>query len=125
MYIDLTLPKYYTSFDGSSCESSDLSFTHLCVLFNVPRNLPRAIMIGIPLTTLCYVLANVGYLAVMSKEEIMISHAVAVVREKLQINHILNSGVTRDVLYSFLIGLSHYSDFLFLSVSLYLPFSFV
>lgn len=43
------------------------------------RNLPRAIMIGIPLTTVCYVLANVGYLAVMSKEEIMLSHAVAVV----------------------------------------------
>ncbi|XP_055891323.1 b(0,+)-type amino acid transporter 1-like isoform X1 [Biomphalaria glabrata] len=47
-------------------------------LKNPTRNLPRAIMIGIPLTTLCYVLANVGYLAVMSKEEIMISHAVAV-----------------------------------------------
>ncbi|GFR82606.1 B(0,+)-type amino acid transporter 1 [Elysia marginata] len=42
------------------------------------KNLPRAIMIGIPLTTLAYVLANIGYLAVMTKEEIMISHAVAV-----------------------------------------------
>ncbi|CAL1538495.1 unnamed protein product [Lymnaea stagnalis] len=47
-------------------------------LKNPTKNLPRAIMIGIPLTTLCYVLANIGYLAVMSKEEIMISHAVAV-----------------------------------------------
>ena len=43
------------------------------------RNLPLAIMIGIPLTTVCYVLANVGYLAVMSKMEILQSHAVAVV----------------------------------------------
>ncbi|GFO05908.1 Y+l amino acid transporter 2 [Plakobranchus ocellatus] len=42
------------------------------------KNLPRAIMIGIPLTTLAYILANIGYLAVMSKEEIMLSHAVAV-----------------------------------------------
>ena len=36
-------------------------------------------MIGIPLTTLAYILANIGYLAVMTKEEIMLSHAVAVV----------------------------------------------
>ena len=36
-------------------------------------------MIGIPLTTLAYVLANIGYFAVMSKEEILLSHAVAVV----------------------------------------------
>lgn len=47
-------------------------------LKNPSRNLPLAIMIGIPLTTLCYVLANVGYLAVMSKAEILDSHAVAV-----------------------------------------------
>ena len=36
-------------------------------------------MIGIPLTTLAYILANIGYFAVMSKEEILLSHAVAVV----------------------------------------------
>lgn len=36
-------------------------------------------MVGIPLTTACYVLANIGYLGVMSKEEIVVSHAVAVV----------------------------------------------
>ena len=51
--------------------------TTMLLLF---RNLPLAIMIGIPLTTMCYVLANVGYLAVMSKAEILQSHAVAVVR---------------------------------------------
>ena len=36
-------------------------------------------MIGIPLTTIAYVLANIGYFAVMSKEEVLLSHAVAVV----------------------------------------------
>ncbi|KAH3768474.1 hypothetical protein DPMN_169687 [Dreissena polymorpha] len=42
------------------------------------KNLPRAIMLGIPLTTVAYVLANVGFMAVMSKEEILISRIVAV-----------------------------------------------
>jgi len=37
-------------------------------------------MVGIPLTTLAYVLANVGYLAVLSTSDVMASHAVAVVR---------------------------------------------
>ena len=44
------------------------------------RNIPRAILIGIPLTTLAYILANIGFFAVMSKEEILMSRAVAVVR---------------------------------------------
>ncbi|KAL5021221.1 hypothetical protein ScPMuIL_000376 [Solemya velum] len=42
------------------------------------KNLPRSIMIGIPLVTVCYVLTNIGYFSVMSKEEILLSHAVAV-----------------------------------------------
>ncbi|KAK4023043.1 hypothetical protein OUZ56_008480 [Daphnia magna] len=41
-------------------------------------NLPRSIMIGIPLTTVCYVLVNVAYLAVLSPTEMMQSEAVAV-----------------------------------------------
>ena len=36
-------------------------------------------MIGIPLTTACYVLVNVAYLAVLSPTEMMQSEAVAVV----------------------------------------------
>ncbi|KAJ8303522.1 hypothetical protein KUTeg_019918 [Tegillarca granosa] len=48
-------------------------------LKNPHRDLPRSIMIGIPLTTLVYVLVNVGYFAVLSKEEILMSDAVAVV----------------------------------------------
>lgn len=47
------------------------------------RNLPRSIMIGIPLVTLCYALINVSYLAVMSPTEMIESEAVAVVRRSL------------------------------------------
>ncbi len=36
-------------------------------------------MIGIPLTTACYVMVNVAYLAVLSPTEMMTSEAVAVV----------------------------------------------
>jgi len=41
-------------------------------------NLPRAIKIGIPLVTVCYMLVNVAYLAVMSPEELLASETVAV-----------------------------------------------
>lgn len=43
------------------------------------RNLPLAIIYGIPIVTLCYVLVNVSYLTVMSPIEILNSDAVAVV----------------------------------------------
>lgn len=46
---------------------------------NPSKNLPRSIMIGIPLVTLCYALINVSYLAVMSPSEMIESEAVAVV----------------------------------------------
>ena len=36
-------------------------------------------MIGIPLVTVCYVLVNIAYLAVLTPAEIMTSSAVAVV----------------------------------------------
>ncbi|RZF43656.1 hypothetical protein LSTR_LSTR009253 [Laodelphax striatellus] len=42
------------------------------------KNLPRSIMIAIPLVTLCYVLINISYLAVMSAAEMEESEAVAV-----------------------------------------------
>ncbi|KAG8176832.1 hypothetical protein JTE90_001972, partial [Oedothorax gibbosus] len=41
-------------------------------------NLPRAIMIGIPLVTLCYVLTNIAYLTVLSPSELLAADAVAV-----------------------------------------------
>uniref|UniRef100_A0AAV2LV31 b(0,+)-type amino acid transporter 1 n=1 Tax=Knipowitschia caucasica TaxID=637954 RepID=A0AAV2LV31_KNICA len=42
------------------------------------RNLPLAIIIGIPLVTVCYVLINVAYFTVMAPSELLLSPAVAV-----------------------------------------------
>nr|XP_018898647.1 PREDICTED: b(0,+)-type amino acid transporter 1 isoform X1 [Bemisia tabaci] len=42
------------------------------------KNVPRSIMISIPLVTICYVLINLSYLAVMSPAEMVESEAVAV-----------------------------------------------
>lgn len=44
------------------------------------RNLPLAILIGIPLVTVCYVLVNVAYFTVMTTTDLLLSPAVAVVR---------------------------------------------
>ncbi|XP_055549322.1 b(0,+)-type amino acid transporter 1 isoform X2 [Wyeomyia smithii] len=45
---------------------------------NPSKNLPRSIIIGIPLVTLCYALINVSYLAAMSPTEMIESEAVAI-----------------------------------------------
>lgn len=47
-------------------------------LKNPFRNLPLAIIIGIPLVTVCYVMVNVAYFTVMTPTEILLSPAVAV-----------------------------------------------
>ncbi|XP_051835706.1 B(0,+)-type amino acid transporter 1 [Antechinus flavipes] len=47
-------------------------------LKNPYRNLPLAIIIGIPLVTVCYVLMNVSYFTVMTSTELLQSQAVAV-----------------------------------------------
>ncbi|KAJ0056306.1 hypothetical protein NL108_004598, partial [Boleophthalmus pectinirostris] len=47
-------------------------------LKNPYRNLPLAIIIGIPLVTVCYVLVNVAYFTVMTPSELLLSPAVAV-----------------------------------------------
>lgn len=41
------------------------------------KNLPRAIMLGIPLVTVCYILINISYFTVLSKQELLLSTAVA------------------------------------------------
>lgn len=43
------------------------------------RNLPMAIIIGIPLVTVCYILMNIAYFTVMTPTELLQSQAVAVV----------------------------------------------
>ncbi|XP_069314653.1 B(0,+)-type amino acid transporter 1 [Eulemur rufifrons] len=47
-------------------------------LRNPYRNLPLAIIIGIPLVTVCYILMNVAYFTVMTPTELLQSQAVAV-----------------------------------------------
>ncbi|KAG9352357.1 hypothetical protein JZ751_020770, partial [Albula glossodonta] len=47
-------------------------------LKNPYRNLPLAIIIGIPLVSVCYVLVNIAYFSVMSPTEVLQSPAVAV-----------------------------------------------
>ncbi|PIK61826.1 putative large neutral amino acids transporter small subunit 1-like isoform X1 [Apostichopus japonicus] len=42
------------------------------------RNLPRAILISVPMVTVIYVLANIAYFAAMSPAELLASQAVAV-----------------------------------------------
>ncbi|CAG7734463.1 unnamed protein product [Allacma fusca] len=45
---------------------------------NPDKNLPRSIMLGIPLVTVCYVFINIAYLFVMTPDEMIASEAVAV-----------------------------------------------
>lgn len=47
-------------------------------IINPYVNLPRSIILGIPLVTVCYILVNIAYLTVMSPEELLASEAVAV-----------------------------------------------
>uniref|UniRef100_A0A8C1CFK8 b(0,+)-type amino acid transporter 1 n=1 Tax=Cyprinus carpio carpio TaxID=630221 RepID=A0A8C1CFK8_CYPCA len=49
-----------------------------CFLFFYNRNLPLAIIIGIPLVTVCYIFVNIAYFSVMTPTELLQSPAVAV-----------------------------------------------
>ncbi|KAL9980237.1 hypothetical protein ACROYT_G008795 [Oculina patagonica] len=46
-------------------------------LINPKKNFPRTLMISIPLVTTCYILINLAYFTVLSKEQVLASDAVA------------------------------------------------
>ena len=45
---------------------------------NPQKNLPRALLIGIPLVMVCYLLTNIAYFSVITKSEIINTSAVAI-----------------------------------------------
>lgn len=47
---------------------------------SVYRNLPLAIVIGVPLTMIVYILTNISYFTVMSLDDLLQSPAVGIVR---------------------------------------------
>ncbi|KAG1681266.1 b(0,+)-type amino acid transporter 1 [Nymphon striatum] len=84
----------YEGFEGSTKSFSDIATAFYSGLWaydgwnnlnyvteelkNPFKNLPRAIAIGLPLVTICYVLINFSYLAVMTNAELLASDAVAI-----------------------------------------------
>ena len=45
------------------------------------RNLPRSLLIGIPVVAVCYILVNLAYFSALPYHQISGPHAVALVRE--------------------------------------------
>lgn len=51
----------------------------IIIFTNIFSNLPRSIMIALPLVMVIYLLANISYMTVLSKDALLASPAVAVV----------------------------------------------
>ena len=66
------------------CDKDAKPSYDLLLLFSY-RDLPLSILIGIPLVTVCYVLVNIAYLAVLTPAEVMESSAVAVVSDNCRL----------------------------------------
>lgn len=56
-----------------------MSFIATEELINPHRNLPLAILIGIPISAVLYILINISYLTALTTQEMIDSEAVAVV----------------------------------------------
>ena len=78
LYSKVIIYLYFRAYDGWN----NLNYVTEEIV-NPKRNLPLSIIIAIPMVTICYLLVNVSYLAVMSPSEMMISEAVAVVSPSL------------------------------------------
>uniref|UniRef100_A0A3Q3MR67 Solute carrier family 7 member 9 n=1 Tax=Mastacembelus armatus TaxID=205130 RepID=A0A3Q3MR67_9TELE len=61
------------AFNGTSS-----SFGAIGLLLDTSLNMPLAIIIAIPLVSVCYVLVNIAYFTVMTTSEVLLSPAVAV-----------------------------------------------
>lgn len=73
-------PRLFKSAQRSAKQGS-VHVTNLCFYLHF-RNLPLAILIGISVVSVCYVLVNVAYFTVMTPSELLLSPAVAVVRKR-------------------------------------------
>ena len=86
---------FQNSFDGTSVRISQIGYAFYGGLWaydgwnnlnyaveeldNPLRNLPRSIMLGLPLVIVCYIMVIIAYLTVMTLGELSESSAVAVV----------------------------------------------
>lgn len=71
---------YFKSFVNFTTTQLNMNLLHFL------RNLPRAILISMPIVTVVYLMANIAYFAAMSPEELLASDAVAVVSKTALIN---------------------------------------
>ena len=88
-----TLQFYQHAFEDSATRPGDIGHAFYSVMWayggwhglnymteeviNPNKNFPRTLLISIPLVTVCYILINLAYFAVLSKEQVLASDAVA------------------------------------------------
>ncbi len=83
--IKAKLPNEHRSQTESRNESEKLS------PFSVSRNVPLAVILGLPIIIILYILTNVSYFTVMSVEELLASPAVAIVSQLFNDENVLRN----------------------------------